>query len=260
MGGYSSAIWRCRYFWLSLVKMDLHARYRGSVLGMGWSLLQPIAMTMIFCVVFSQIFHEDATEYAPFVLTGLAFWAYTQFCILNGCLCFFQGESYIRQYPAPMAIYPLRTVLGAAFHLVLALGVSVVLAIITLHTFHLGALLTLVPTLLLLLMFGWGLSLLGGLATVFFRDTKHLAEVGLQIVFYLTPIMYRPRLLQHERLAWLLEWNPLMPFLSLLRCVIVEGHVPSPILFARAIIIVGVLLSLSIYALSRLERKIIFYL
>ena len=50
MGSYLAAVWRCRYFWLSLVKMDLRTRYRRSVLGMGWSLLQPIAIAVILSV------------------------------------------------------------------------------------------------------------------------------------------------------------------------------------------------------------------
>src|SRR5262249_18391644 len=56
MQAYLGAIWRCRYFWLSLVRMDLRHRYRGSVLGLGWSLLHPIAMTAILCTVFHHLF------------------------------------------------------------------------------------------------------------------------------------------------------------------------------------------------------------
>src|SRR5262249_16787301 len=74
MVSYCAGIWRRRYFWLSLVKMDLRKRYRGSVLGLGWSLLQPLAMTAIFTVVFATLFNADPLSYAPYVLTGLACW------------------------------------------------------------------------------------------------------------------------------------------------------------------------------------------
>src|SRR6516164_2811351 len=75
MSQYLSAIWKCRYFWLSLVQMDLRSRYRRSALGVGWSLLYPIAMTAIFCLVFPRIFGVvDIREYAPSVLVGLCFW------------------------------------------------------------------------------------------------------------------------------------------------------------------------------------------
>src|SRR5919199_1280608 len=101
MRSYLAAVWRCRYFWLSLVKMDLRTRYRRSVLGLGWSLLHPIAMTTILCAVFYSIFHKPIPVYAPFVLAGLATWNYIVPSTLQGCQCFFLGESYIRQYPAP---------------------------------------------------------------------------------------------------------------------------------------------------------------
>ena len=68
---YFRAIWRCRYFWMSLVKMDLRTRYRRSVLGIGWSLLNPIAMTAIFCVVFSKVFGgDDIGGYGAYLLAG----------------------------------------------------------------------------------------------------------------------------------------------------------------------------------------------
>ena len=124
MTGYFRAIWQCRYFWLSLVKMDLRTRYRRSLLGIGWSLLNPIAMTAIFCVVFSQAFGGgDVGRYGAYVLAGLSCWQFLTASCLQGCQCFYRGESYIRQYPAPLAIYPLRIALGCMLHFVLALVV-----------------------------------------------------------------------------------------------------------------------------------------
>src|SRR5262245_1175215 len=112
MIAYLSEIWGCRYFWLSLVKNDLRTRYRRSILGLGWSLVRPIAMTVILCAVFRRLFHrDDVWSYAPFLLSGLAVWDYVVTATKQGCHSFFQGESYIRQHPAPIAIYPLRTVL-----------------------------------------------------------------------------------------------------------------------------------------------------
>src|SRR5262249_22355186 len=125
MQAYLGAIWRCRYFWLSLVRMDLRHRYRGSVLGLGWSLLHPIAMTAILCTVFHHLFHADLAFYAPFLLAGLACWNYVVFVTIQGSLCFLHGEAYIRQFPVPMAVYPLRTALSGSVHLVLALLVVV---------------------------------------------------------------------------------------------------------------------------------------
>src|SRR5262249_55714639 len=130
MIGYLGSIWRCRYFWLSLVKMDLRTRYRRSVLGMGWSLLDPIAMTVILCVVFQKLMMPEGGggEYAPYLMAGLAAWNFLMTATTQGCGCFFQGESYIRQHPAPLAIYPLRTALGALIHFFMALLVVIAMS------------------------------------------------------------------------------------------------------------------------------------
>ncbi len=271
MHAYLGAIWNCRFFWLSLVKMDLRSRYRGSMLGIFWSLLHPIAMTAILCVVFSCAFGQDLRSYAPFVFTGLTFWGFFGATLVQGCLCFFQGESYIRQHPAPMAIYPLRTVLGAAFHFSVGLGLAIVIGLLAgpdldrnpsatrLH--QLLALPSLLPTCLLLLLFGWSLSILTGLLNVRFRDTRYLVEIGLQGLFYLTPVMYRIDAFKDKhRLTLLLQCNPLVPFLDLIREPILLGRIPSVTTYALATAVVLLLGATAAAALWIEERRLIFHL
>jgi ABC-type polysaccharide/polyol phosphate export permease len=335
MGSYLSAVWQCRHFWLSLVRMDLRTRYRGSLLGIGWSLLQPLAMTAILCTVFCKIFHQNIYFFGPFLLSGLACWSFVLNATLGGCACFHQAEAYIRQYPAPLAIYPLRTVLGATFHFLLALGIVVVLAGAFLgfanpvsaranngraqgaakaggtapeealgcakplsadptegaaqgaakasgtaqetekasgaakqppnanERFGLAnpfILLTLVPTLVLLMVLGWSLAVLGGLANVHFPDTKHLLEVGFQGLFYLTPIMYPPSMLEGRFIAQYLNFNPLTSFLKLLRDPIVEGQMPSPTTFGIAAGTTLLVAGVAVFSLTRLEKRFIYYL
>ncbi len=192
---YFQNIWARRYFWLSLVQVDLRARYRGSLVGIGWSLLHPIAMTTILCGVFCTIFHQTIADFAPYLMAGLTYWIFITTTSIQGAECFFTGESYIRQHPAPMAIYPLRTMLGAAFHFLMGYLLVIVVSLMFNGITFIGvtALLSLIPTLILLTTFGWALSILFGLATVRFRDFKHLSEIGFQALFYLTPIMYGPK-------------------------------------------------------------------
>jgi len=170
MTGYLSAIWRLRHFWMALVRIDLRNRYRRSVIGIGWSLLQPIAMTIVLCVVFCQLLGMDLHTYAPLLLSGLTFWGFIMAVVMQGCQCFFQGESYIRQHPAPLAIYPLRTTLSAGFHFVLGFGIATVFVWCVQGFGNLPALLSLVPTFALLFVIGWSLAVCMGVATVMFHD------------------------------------------------------------------------------------------
>jgi ABC-type polysaccharide/polyol phosphate export permease len=257
---YAAAIWRCRYFWMSLVKMDLRTRYRRSVLGIGWSLLHPIAMTIVLCTVFHKLFNLDIREYGPFLLSGLTFWGFLTTSITHGCECFFMGETYIRQYPAPVAIYPLRTVLGGAVHFGLALIVVLLLTWAMRGFSNLDALVSLVPTLMLLMVLGWSLAVLAGFANVFFPDMKHLMEIGLQLLFYATPVMYPPALLADRGMAWMVEYNPVAAILGLIRQPILDGHFPQAGTWAVALATVLSAAAAALFTLVKLQRRLIFHL
>src|SRR5262249_52402557 len=153
------------------------ARYRGSVLGIGWSMLHPLLMTGIICTAFGTLFNADLYHYVPFLMAGLTCWQYLLTVSLAGSHCFFQGEAYIRQYPAPMAISPLRTMLGNSFHFGMALILVVILGAALRGVPPPGPLLSLVPSFLLLQLLGWSLAAFLGLLTVRFRDTHHLCDL-----------------------------------------------------------------------------------
>jgi ABC-type polysaccharide/polyol phosphate export permease len=261
MTAYLAAIWQCRYFWMSLVKMDLRTRYRRSILGLGWSLLNPIAMTGILCLAFGTVLKMDVVHYAPFLFAGLATWTYIQTTALNGCQCFFQGESYIRQHPTPMAIYPLRTALGGSIHFLIALTVTLLLAWYCLGLHNWLGLFSLIPTIVLLFIFAWALAILMGFANVHFQDTQHLAEVGFQILFYASGIIYDFRSLQDCLLKRLMmNYNPMVSIIGLVREPIVNGQLPSPQMYGVALTTIALTVGAAGFTLYRLQRRLIFHL
>jgi lipopolysaccharide transport system permease protein len=261
---YLQSVWRCRHFWFSLVQLDLRTRYRRSILGLGWSLLNPVAMTAILCVVFHKLFHMPVADYAPHVLSGLAIWSYVTSSALAGCHSFFQGESYIRQCSMPLAIFPLRTALGTTFHFLVALTVVVVfvlvLGIAGYRQVHVAALVHVVPATVLLFFVCWSLAILAGLANVYFQDTQHLLEVGFQMCFYATPIIYKANVLEGYGLGWVLDYNPVVVFLKLIRDPILDGTAPSLNTYAHALMIFAVTAGLASYLMSRAQKKLIFHL
>ena len=260
MTRYLRDVWRLRYFWLALVKMDLRSRYRRSMLGVGWSLLHPIAMTAVLCTVFGTLFNADVRTYGPFLLAGLVTWNFLVSVMNHGCQCFFQGESYIRQYPAPLAIYPLRSTLGAGIHFLLGLSVVLVLVWCLKGFANLPALVSLVPTLLMLFVVGWSVALFMGVINVMFQDTQHLTEVLIQILFYVTPIIYPADLLRERHLGWFVAINPVAIFLELIRQPILDGRIPSPETFAVAAMATLIAATAAAATLWRAEGRMIFYL
>jgi ABC-type polysaccharide/polyol phosphate export permease len=260
MNRYLADVWQLRFFWFSLVCSDLRSRYRRSLIGVGWSLLHPIAMTTVLCTIFSQVFQVDPRSYAPFLAAGLVTWNFITAVLTQGCHCFLQGEPYIRQHPAPLAIYPLRIVLGSAIHLLL--GLSVVIALVWfLHGFgNIPALLSLAPTLILFIITAWSLAICMGVLNVVFQDTQHITEIVLQILFYVTPVMYSADRLHARCPAWLINLNPLGAYLDLIRVPILNGRFPPAGSLAIAMVITTLAAAAAALTLRRFEGRIILYL
>lgn len=260
MTGYLSTIWQYRFFWGNLVRMDLRTRYRRSVLGIGWSLLQPLAMSIVMCVAFSQILNLKAEIYIPHLVTGFLCWNFIVACANSGCQCFFHAESYIRQCPLPLAVYPLRTTLGALFHFSMALVVVNVIAAYLVGTAPVNAIMSLIPTIALMFLFGWSLAVIFGLSNVYFQDTQHLTEVGFQILFYLTPIIYRAEDLKDHPFAWVFHLNPVVAFLNLVRTPLLRHDVPLWVEYGQAAGITAVAVAVASALLARLQKRLIFHL
>lgn len=264
MIGQISTIWKFRSFWLSLVVMDLRTRYRRSILGVGWSLMNPLMMTAVFCVVFAAwLNNPDWRNSGPYFLAGITLFDFVKTSALSGCQTFFRNESYIRQCPLPLTIYTLRTVLGAVIHFLIALAV-VILAVLILLPHQRMPLLTivwsLIPSLLLLFAFCWSISVLASFLTVYFQDSQQLLEVLFQVFFFLTPILYPAKMILDRGLGILLSLNPVVTFLELIRQPILTGELPPMWAYTKAVIIVAMFGTMAIGAIAWLEKKLIFHL
>src|SRR5262245_41695063 len=263
MPGQLATVWKFRHFWLSLAGMDLRVRYRRSALGLGWSLLNPVVMTVVFCVAFaSWLGNGDWRTAAPYYLAGLVVWDFVKHSAVQGSLTLLRNEPYIRQSPLPTAVYTLRTSLAANVHFLIAL-VVVIAASAVLNADHftpIYALWAVVPAVVLLSAFCWAVTALSAIANVFFHDTQHLAEVGFGICFFLTPIVYPKERLAERGLGFVADPNPVVTFLEGIRDRLLTGVPPTTFAFARAGGITIVAVAAAGAAFARFERRLVFHL
>ncbi len=258
---YLGRIWNLRYFWFSLVSNDLRNRYKRSFLGIFWSLVRPLAMTTILCMVFAKLFAMEIADYAPYLLLGMLTWQFFTESLMQGCSAFALGGAYIRQQNVPLAIFPLRTVLSSGFHALIALAMALVVTLFFRGWLDPLALLYLIPAIVFLFLFGWCLAILSGIMHTHFPDTHHLLEIGLQILFYMTPILYQPSTIQtRARMLMVVEWNPLTSVLALVRTPILEGTAPELHHIVVSLIFLAVVASAAILLLRKLERSLIFWI
>ena len=257
-----TAIWKFRHFLLSLVRLDLRLRYKRSVLGVGWSLLNPISMTIVFTLVFSNLLGGgDWRDYAPFLLAGMTLWGFMREAAVTGCQALMANESYIRQSPLPYGLYPLRVVLGQAIHTFIGLAVVIgLIAFIKGAGFHPGAILWAIPPLLLLLVAAWAVATITAFAYVYVHDTQQVLEVGAQVAFFLTPVMYRPEVLTGKGLGWLVRANTVNLFLELIRTPLLTGEPQPARVYLYAVLLTAGLFALAAGIIARCQKRVIFRL
>lgn len=258
---YLHRIWQLRYFWLSLTRKDLIHRYKRSFLGIGWCLLRPLAMTAIFCIVFGNLFNYPLEAYAPHLLIGMTTWQFLTEVILKGAHSYSHCSAYIRQQPIPLAIFPLTTALSSIFHYTIALAMAVAVTLYYQGNVSPMAVLYLIPALALLFMLGWFLAIVSGVMQSHFPDTNHLLEIGMQVLFYLTPILYRPE--NFESRAWfatLVRWNPVTSILAMVRMPLLEGVPPSIHHIQVCLILVAFVGFCAIFLMRKLEKTLIYWI
>jgi len=259
--GYLQRLWNLRYFVLSLVGMDLRARYKRSLLGVGWSLVRPLAMTTVLCVVFCKLFNQSIVDYAPFLLCGLTIWSFLNESCSTGCSTFLNGAAYIRQQPIPLALFPLRTVLSVGFHAAIAFLLAIGLITITRGAPSVFTLLAVIPPMILLVILCWAFATLFGILHTHFPDTQHLMEIVFQILFYLTPIIYPPEMIRaRERFAWLVEMNPFTHVMDTIRHPLLTGELASMRAYTVFAAFTAAVLLLSVTLLRKLERNLVFWI
>jgi lipopolysaccharide transport system permease protein len=257
---YWLKIWELRHFLLCLVQLDLRNRYRRTILGIGWALMNPILMTVVLCVVSHQLLKIPLRTHAPFVMAGIGIWAFLSTSILEGCHCIYAGEKYIRSTPMPMAIYPLRLLMGLSFQFSIVLVLTIMLTMVLIGYDNPFILLAILPGLVVLCLFAWAMGVFFGFANVYFPDTGQIATVVLQVLFYLTPVFYPSDSITNPSLKAILRFNPFGALVSIVREPLVYNTLAPMENYLYAVVVTAVALLVAVRFLAKHERTLIFHL
>ena len=216
-----AGLWRHRALVGVLVSRELKARYRGSVLGFFWSLLNPLLMLAVYSIVFAFIFpgrSASTSPYALFLFTGLLPWNWLAGGLTDAASSLTTHGALLKKILFPAEVLPLVAVLAQGIHFILALpvlgaGLALGAAGVLGPAVPVGwPILQAVPLFLLEGVFVAGVGLLLAALTVHFRDVKDILATGLSLWVFATPVLYALPDIKSERLRAALLWNPATPF------------------------------------------------
>jgi lipopolysaccharide transport system permease protein len=210
----------------NLVARDLKVRYRNSVLGFIWCLLNPLMMMAVFTVVFTVLMKSGIPNYPVFILVGILAWNFHATAVTGGIVSIIHNSGLVMKVYFPREVLPLSAVLSNAVNFVLAL--VALFAMIAVFRIHLSATLLFLPLILVVqIVFASGLALFLAALTVLYRDVEIITETVLTAWFFLTPVIYRMDDLfpTYSRIMYIL--NPMASIVEAYRNVLYSGGMPG---------------------------------
>ncbi len=208
-----------------LVQRDLTVRYKRSVLGFFWTMLNPLLTMLVMAVVFSSVFRFNIEHYAVYILSGLLLWNFFSQSTTQAIGNLVWGGELINKIYVPKSVFVVSAIAVGLVNLLLALIPLTLIMLATGQKFS-AALFILPISISLTVLFATGVGLLVATLAVFFSDIVNVYQVGLTVVMYLTPIFY-PVDIVPARYVIFLRLNPLYYLLEIFRLPIYEGFVPD---------------------------------
>jgi ABC-type polysaccharide/polyol phosphate export permease len=218
-------VFRYRSLLYNLTMSELKLRYRRSVLGFLWTLLNPLLMMTVMTLVFSRVMRMGTKDYSVLLLAGLLPWTFFSQSINLSLMSIVGKGALLKKVYIPKAIIPLSAVLATLVNSSLAFFPLLSLTAIMGHKLT-SAVLFLPVAMVILAVFAVGWSLLFSCLYVYFRDFGHMTEVLLQAWFYASPIIYTLEMVP-EQYRDAFTWNPVTYFIECFRAPIFNGALPA---------------------------------
>lgn len=233
-----------------LVKRDFKTKYKRSVLGVFWSVLNPLLTMVVQYAVFSRVFKFDTPNYAVYLLSGTVIFNSCTDAINQGIYSIINNAGLITKVYVPKLIYPISKVLSMSINLLFSFIPLLLLAWFTGLKPNFAYLL--IPyCILCLILFELGFAFLLSALMVFLRDIQFLWSIFTLVWMYATPILY-PITILPNWMAQLMKLNPMYYFVLFIRTILIDGVAPSPQMF----IIIAFVSVLSLFIGTKVFQKL----
>jgi ABC-type polysaccharide/polyol phosphate export permease len=245
--------------WVRLALQDLRLRFRRSVLGASWHLLHLLVSALVVGLVYARLFDLSPPSFLPMLTIGLVTWGLITTSVVEGSQAFVVAEGYIKQIGLPLTVYVLRAWLSNLVMLALGLVAYAVVAVACQVSLGWGVLWA-VPGVALLASVSFLLVAITAHLNVRFRDVAHLTAVLLQLLFYVTPVLWPAELLRQRGWAWVVDLNPLYHLVELLRRPLLASVAADPSSYVAAGLVLGFLAAGAVLVMRRYRARVAYLL
>ncbi len=225
--------WKNRSLIWQLLKRDVQARYRGSALGLLWSLVTPVVMLSIYTFVFQTVFKsrwtdtsgETTLSFAIILFLGLSIHGLLTETLTKSPLLIVGNQNFVKKIVFPLDILSWVTLFSGLFTFLISFALLLLLILIELKTIPATALLLpviLLPYCILMLGISWVLAALG----VYLRDIQQITGTLATLLLFLSPVFYSTSILPEKFQLWI-SLNPLSYVVESCRAVLIYGKLPS---------------------------------
>ena len=208
-----------------LVVRDIKVRYRKSVLGLVWTVLNPLLMMCVITVVFSTIFKQNIPNFPIYYLSGSLIFSFNSEATTNAMHSIMTNCSLIKKVYLPKYLFPIACVLSGLVNLFFSLIAMFIVMVFTKAPFYSTLLLMPIP-IFYTFLFAVGLGTMLSALTVYFRDIAHFYGVFILAWTYFTPIFYPESILPEVALK-LMQFNPMYHFVTYMRSLVLYGQMPG---------------------------------
>lgn len=222
-------LWRSRELFYIFAWRDIKVRYKQTVLGVIWVLLQPLLSMVIFTVFFGNFANipSDGLPYPVFVLLGLVFWGYFSGALSRASTAFIDNENLVKKVYFPREILPFSTVVTAFVDFLVSFVLFLIVSLYYQVTFNLAFVLMLLAAIVITTLTSAGLGLLLASINIKYRDVRYIIPYFLQLMIFVTPVIY-PLSIVRPSFQVILSINPMAGVINALRSTLINGSISDP--------------------------------
>jgi lipopolysaccharide transport system permease protein len=231
MQGIVRALWGYRGFIVGSVLREFQSKYRNSLLGVVWVLLNPLAQIIVYTVIFSQLMQarlpgvDSSFAYSIYLCAGVLTWGLFSEIVGRAQNVFLENSNLLKKLSFPRLCLPIVVVTNASLNFAIIFGLFTAFLLLS-GNFPGLPYLALFPVFVILVAFAIGMGITLGVLNVFFRDIGHFFSIFLQFWFWLTPIVY-PKNILPEKLIPFIDLNPMTGLINAFQTILVNKQWPN---------------------------------